>query len=258
MSKTNFPVLSGAESFFHKGNEIGILLCHGFVGTPQSVGELGQLLADKGFTVLAPRLRGHGTHAEELESCCYMDWIEDLEKAYLKLNKVCRNIFIAGQSMGGTLALQLACKHKEISGLITINAALDVPGYEFFQDKSEPRFIPEEKPDIKADGIEEITYSAVPITAVQKLLGLIKITKTKIADVACPILIFKSEEDHVVPPKSSDFLFETVSSAVKQIISLTNSYHVASMDHDKEIIANQTADFIRMYCHQKNEISVNQ
>ncbi|WP_191560205.1 alpha/beta hydrolase [Metabacillus idriensis] len=256
MSKTIFPVLPGAESFFHKGNEIGILLCHGFVGTPQSVGELGKLLADKGFTVLAPRLKGHGTHAEELETCCYLDWFEDLEKAYLKLKKVCKNVFIAGQSMGGTLAVQLAGKHKEISGVITINAALDVPGYEFYRDKTEPRFIPEGKPDIKAEGIEEITYSAVPITAVKKLLGLITFTKSKIADVECPILIFKSEEDHVVPPESSDFLFESVSSPMKQIISLTNSYHVASMDYDKEIIANQTADYIRMCCHPEIEIPV--
>lgn len=256
MTKINHAVLPGAESFFYKGNEIGILLCHGFVGTPQSVGELGKLLADKGFTVLAPRLKGHGTNILELEACCYTDWIKDVEQAYLKLKKICRIVFIAGQSMGGILAVHLAAKYKEISGVITINAALHVPGYESFENQSEPRYIPEGKPDIKAEGIEEITYSAVPITAVHNLLNLIKSVKPKLSNVSCPALIFKSEEDHVVPPDSSDTLYEKVSSTMKQIISLDNSYHVASMDYDKEIIADKTADYIRLCCHPIYKMSV--
>jgi carboxylesterase len=256
MAETIYSVLPGAESFFYKGNEIGILLCHGFVGTPQSVGELGKLLADKGFTVLAPRIKGHGTDAHELEACCYLDWIKDIEQAYLKLKKICRKVFITGQSMGGILAVHLAGKYKEISGVITINAALSVPGYESYEDLTEPRFIAEGKPDIKAEGIEEITYSAVPITAIHNLLNLIKSVKPKLSEVSCPLLVFKSEEDHVVPPDSSDALFEHVSSSMKKIISLTNSYHVASMDYDKEIIADRTSDYIHLCCHPFYKISV--
>ncbi len=256
MTTKHVPVLAGAESFFHKGNEIGILLCHGFAGTPQSVGELGKLLAAKGYTVYAPRLKGHGTTPLDFEDCCFTDWIQNIEEAYKKLKKVCRRIFVAGQSMGGILAAHLACRHQDIDGLITINAALSVPGYEVFQHEIEPRFIPEGKPDIKADDIEEITYEAVPIKAVHNLLTLIKTTKPVLSEVTCPTLIFKSEEDHVVPASSSDVLFHAISSPFKQMVSLTNSYHVASMDFDKDVIAEKTAAYIELCCSREYKLSV--
>lgn len=63
----NYPVLPGADSFFIKGNEIGILISHGFNGTPQSVRFLGRAMASDGFTVCAPRLKGHGTHILDME-----------------------------------------------------------------------------------------------------------------------------------------------------------------------------------------------
>ncbi|WP_235189307.1 carboxylesterase [Exiguobacterium sp. NG55] len=65
MKAVNYPVIPGAGAFYYEGNEIGILLCHGFNGTPQSVQDVGIELMKQGFTVYAPRLKGHGTHPED-------------------------------------------------------------------------------------------------------------------------------------------------------------------------------------------------
>jgi len=245
---TQYPVLDGAEAFFFKGNDVGILISHGFVGTPQSVRFLGEYIAKQGFTVCAVRLKGHGTHYEDMESCLYNDWIQSLEEGYRLLQQHCREIFIIGQSMGGALTAQLASKHQDIAGIILINAAMtSIPVLEEFRGKQEPRFVNEGAPDIKDKSVYEITYSKVPISAIQQLLLLMDDTKEKLPHITCPVLAFKSIEDHVVPPENTDYITEHVSSSIREIVTLQDSYHVASMDYDKELIAETSSAFIQAH-----------
>lgn len=240
-----YPVLSGAEPFFFKGNHIGILISHGFIGTPQSVRFLGEYIASQGYTTYAVRLKGHGTHYEDMERCTYHDWIQSLEEGYRFLQHHCRDIFILGQSMGGTLTMQLASKYPDIKGVMLINAAMTtVPVMEEFKHKQEPRFIDEGAPDIKAGDVYEITYTKAPIRSIQQLLSLIDDTRKKLPSVSCPTLAFRSEDDHVVPPENTDYIMAHIQSGIKETITLYNSYHVASMDYEKKFIAEQCCLFI--------------
>jgi carboxylesterase len=238
-------VIIGAESFFLKGNEIGILLSHGFVGTPQSVREIGEMLNQEGFTVYAPRLTGHGTSMYDMEQAKYTDWIEDLEEAYLQLKQSCQQIFVIGQSMGGALCLRLAGKFPEIQGVITINAALHVPAYDPFRNGNGPRFLEEGAPDIKDKSAQEITYDAVPLKAVNELQKFLDETQLHLWEVRIPALIMTSEVDHVVPPSDSTQILQEISSIKKEQVILHNSYHVASLDFDKEKIVRSCKKFIK-------------
>src|SRR5438045_2046546 len=49
------------KPFHHPGNRTGVLLLHGFGGSPVEVQPLALSLADKGYTVDVPLLPGHGT-----------------------------------------------------------------------------------------------------------------------------------------------------------------------------------------------------
>ncbi len=244
------PILPGAEPFcFHHG-EIGVLISHGFMGTPQSVRHIGESFARSGFSVLAPRLKGHGTHYLEMESCTAEDWYDSLEQGYLELSNSCRSVIVAGQSMGGTLALLLAHRHPEIAGIITINAALSVPGYSYLKGKRSPRFLPEDKPDIKAENVEEITYRKVPLSAIHELQRLMSQVPDTLPDIQQPILGIHSLIDHVVPPDCTDVILKQIGSVHKEKLILPNSYHVASMDHDKELIVRKGEKFIHeLYAH---------
>jgi len=122
----NYPVLTGAEAFYLQGGPIGILICHGFNATPQSVRDVGEAFAAKGFTVYAPRLRGHGTNVREFEQSTARCWKQSLQDGYARLQETCDQVFVIGQSMGATLALSLAADGIPFSGIITINAALSV------------------------------------------------------------------------------------------------------------------------------------
>jgi carboxylesterase len=244
-------VISGAEAIFLPGNSIGILISHGFNGTPQSVQYLAYEFAKYGYTVYAPRLKGHGTTIEEMEKTTYQDWIADIQEAYLLLKQTCHHIFVMGQSMGGALALDLATK-AAIDGVLTINAALSVPEYEALARQSAPRFITEGKPDIKDAEATEITYEQVPLNAVLQLLETMKVAKQGLPDVTCPIKIFVSPEDHVVPAHCSYNIFDSVNSSERELVALDHSYHVASLDYDKDRIIQHTIDFIQN--HTQNTV----
>lgn len=245
MNLTKVNVLAGAEPFFLKGNEIGILLSHGFVGTSQSVREIGEMLNRFGFTVSAPRLTGHGTSSYDMEQAKYTDWVKDLEAAYLELKDSVQEVFVVGQSMGGALCLQLAAKYPEIKGVATINAALHVPGYDALRNSSGPRFIQEGAPDIKDQTAEEITYEEVPLTAIHELQQLLDLTIEQLENVRIPVLTLTSAVDHVVPPADSVQILDSVSSKIKGQIILKNSYHVASLDYDKEKIPQYIRAFVK-------------
>jgi carboxylesterase len=243
--RENYPVMKGAESFYIKGNNVGLLLSHGFMGTPQSVRYLGEKLSELGYTVYAPRLEGHGTHYKDMEKTTYLDWFFDLETGYMYLKEQCSTIFIIGQSMGGTLALWLASKYKDITGLVLINAALSVPNYEQWIGRSSPRYLSESAPDIKLQGVHEITYNKVPIQSIHELQALMRKTPEKLQNITNSILCFKSAEDHVVPPVNTDYIAEQIGSFQKEVVTLYHSYHVASMDHDKEEMTKRIHKYIQ-------------
>ncbi|MFC0271876.1 alpha/beta hydrolase [Metabacillus herbersteinensis] len=243
--KENYPVIDGAESFFLKGNNVGLLITHGFMGTPQSVRFLGDKFSELGYTVLAPRLKGHGTHYQDLERSTSNEWFTDLEKGYTVLKEHCPTIFVIGQSMGGALALWLANKYQDIEGLILINAALSVPSYDQWIGKTSPSYISETAPDIKLKGVHEITYKKVPILSIHELQALLKNTPGIIPKITNPILCFKSAEDHVVPPENTDFILKHIGSNQKEAVTLSNSYHVASMDNDRELIIKKSHLYIQ-------------
>lgn len=242
--KEIYPVIKGAEAFYKEGNDIGILISHGFVGTPQSVKFLGEKLAKYGYTVYAPRLKGHGTHYKDLERATYHDWFADIEAGYTYLQEQCSAVFVVGQSMGGTLALWLADKYREVKGLVLINAALRVPGYDYLKDAVASTYVDEVSPDIKRQDVQEITYEKVPVTAIHQLQALMSRTPEKLAQINTPVFCFKSTEDHVVPPASTDLILRDIGSDQKEALTLTNSYHVASLDYEKERIAEETRQFI--------------
>lgn len=239
-----YPVIEGAATYEKRNGSIGILVCHGFVGTPQSVRAICEQFSAQGYSVLAPRLKGHGTHYTDLERCTGDDWFQSLEQAYLQLATYCTDIYVVGQSMGGTLALQLISKYSVIRGLILINAALSVPTLTEMVKTATSRYVPAEKPDIKAADVEEITYDKIPIAAIRQLHHVIDRTVPILSQVRCPILAITSTIDHVVPPENSATILRAVASEVKKSVMLHNSYHVATLDHDQAVIVQETDHFI--------------
>lgn len=243
----NFEVLNGAEPFQVEGGRTGILVSHGFTGTVQSMRPLGEAFADQGFTVTVPRLKGHGTHHEEMEETTYHDWITSIEEAFGWLSERCDSIFMAGLSMGGTLALHMAQKHPEIKAISLINAAVDVPAMAVVHDMQDVRFMDAIGSDIKKEGITELAYEKTPVASIKQLLAFMDEVHNDLPKITCPALIFVSPEDHVVPPENSQMIFSRISSTEKRIIEMPDSYHVATLDNDQQRIIEETMAFFKKY-----------
>ncbi|UOR13057.1 alpha/beta hydrolase [Halobacillus amylolyticus] len=240
-------MMNGAEPIFVEGNEVGILVSHGFTGTPQSMKPLADAYLKTGYTVACPRLEGHGTTPEDMEVSNKDDWIQSVETAYQWLNERCSIIFVVGLSMGGTLALYLAEKYKKINGVISINGAVDIPDMENVMESTKDRFVAAIGSDIKKEDVEELAYDKTPINAIRSLMALMKEVHEGLADIHCPALIFVSEEDHVVPPDNSETIFDSVFSEHKELVRLENSYHVATLDNDQDLIIERSLEFFQMY-----------
>lgn len=241
-----FPVIKEAEEFYYPGNDIGILILHHFSGSTHSTRYIGGQLADQGFTVYGPRLTGHGKCPEDLEKATCNDWIRDVEEGLEKLRERCSKLFVAGLSMGGTLSLYLSEQHANISGVIPINPVIDLPGLrqKYIQSKNKGvRFIGENGPMLQTE-IKEVADSRTPVQAIKELLTLMEKVKKNLHKIRVPALIFSSVHDRVVPPENAEFVYYSISSRDKTIFFLKNSGHVATLDHDKDLIADQCIRFI--------------
>ncbi|WP_234028529.1 alpha/beta hydrolase [Lentibacillus sp. Marseille-P4043] len=244
----NNQVMNGAEEFYFLGNQTGVLVIHGFTGSTQSMRFLGEQLADVGFTVFGPRLTGHGTTPEDMEQATYHNWMETVENGLKKLNESCSEVFVTGLSMGGTLTLYLAEHHPELKGIMPINAATHMPEMNAaYKDLSstDTRFVDGIGSDIKKENVKELAYAKTPVKSMRELITLSEQVRNNLGKINMPTLIFSSVEDHVVPPENSQEIFETILAEDRKLISLDNSYHVATLDNDKEHIAEKCIEFVK-------------
>jgi len=246
-----YRVLDGAEPFYFEGSGIGILLCHGFTGTTQSMRPLGEAYAKAGYTVCGPRLKGHGTHYDEMELTKMEDWIASVEEGLGWLKRRCETIFVTGLSMGGTLTLYLAEKYAEIEGIVLINAAVELPQLEMAQHITDTRFLDAIGSDIKKAGHQELAYTKTPVRSIKELIKLTDAVSSDLNDVTCPTILFVSMEDHVVPPNNAQIIYERIGAKDKKMITLRNSYHVATLDNDQGIIISETLAFIKRVVKQQ-------
>jgi carboxylesterase len=242
-------VMSGAEPFRFEGNEIGVLVSHGFTGTTQSVRPLGEALAAEGFTVAGPRLAGHGTNVEDHARSTARDWISSIEQDLAWLEERTSSVFFAGLSMGGMFSLYFGATRPDlIRGIVPINACvfLDNPDLaRIVFDPQAPPTVPGVGSDIKAEGVEELVYPEVPVPPLESFMAIMRVTDDLLPAITVPALVIQSLEDHVVPPENGPHILDRLGSADKELLRLENSYHVATLDNDKELIAERTIAFIR-------------
>jgi carboxylesterase len=245
-------IMPGAEPFFFEGSRVGCLVSHGFTGTTQSMRFLGEFLArEGGFTVVGPRLKGHGTTPEDMAQSTAEDWVRSVEEAMRVLQERCDKIFITGLSMGGTLTLYMAAMYPAVfAGAVPINGAVfldspDMAGLAFLA--GAPAVVPGVGSDIKKPGVVELAYPVVPVPAVRHIYALMAVTRELLPRVTCPALIFQSRDDHVVVPANGPYILEHVGTADKRLVWLEDCYHVATLDNEKECIAEETLRFIQAH-----------
>jgi carboxylesterase len=247
------PILSptDAEPFEAAGDDIGIVLCHGFTGMPGSMRPWAEALAAAGHTVRVPLLPGHGTRWQDANRCTWEQWYDELERAVDAVRASCTHTFVMGLSMGGTLVLRLAeLRGADVAGIVVVNGSL-------FTTRKDAKLlpllrhvVPSMPPvgnDIKKPGVTEPAYDRVPVKAAYQLSRGWAMTNADLAKVRQPLLVMTSRGDHVVEPVNSERLLAGVGSTDKQQIWLEDSFHVATMDNDLPLIIDESLAFIKAH-----------
>ena len=240
--------MPGAEPMTHLGSSFGVLVLHGFTGSPWSMRGIAEALANAGFSVEMPLLPGHGTAIEDMFPTRFNDWATAAEGALASLVARTEQVAVVGLSMGGTLTCWLAEHHPEIVGIALVNALVEYPGDEFVSSIRDLLDAGIETldglgSDIKKEGSEENSYAGTPVASLVSLLESVESVGAQLGRISCPVLSFTSLEDHVVPPSNGEFLELLVGGSIERVL-LENSYHVATLDNDAELIEAQIVAFM--------------
>jgi len=249
-------VLPGAEAWSHAAPDPagarapGALVLHGFTGNPSSMRGLAESFAAAGLHVEMPRLPGHGTTIEDMLDTGWADWSGEVEAAYQRLAGRAGTIVVAGLSMGGSLALWTGLQHPDVAGLVCVNPATSPQAADVITMLEEivaggTEVMPGIGSDIADPDSSESAYEGAPV---RPLLSFMNEGLSPIADrygeLTMPLLLFTSREDHVVEPSQSEYLAEQYGGTVDHWW-LERSYHVATQDFDRDVIAVEAAAFAK-------------
>jgi carboxylesterase len=251
VEERSVPLLPGAEPFHHDGGPIGVLLCHGFTGSPQSLRPWADYLAAHDYTVSLPRLPGHGTRWQDMQLTRWDDWYSELDRAFASLRTRCEHVFVMGLSMGGALALRVAEQRgSEVAGIVLVNPYVVNVRRSFKLLPVLKLLAPTVKGvagDIKKPGMTEVGYDRVPLRALASLVENVDRTRDDLGKITQPLLIFRSSVDHVVEPDSCRELLAYVGTSEVEERVLDDCYHVATLDNEAETIFAGSVEFMRQH-----------
>lgn len=222
-------IMPGAEPFLLPGGEHGVLLLHGFTGSPSEMRPAGEFLNRLGYTVLGPRLAGHGTSPADMAKTGWPHWYGDAVNGYHLLGGLCRTIDVAGLSMGGILAMKLASEYA-VGKIAVINAPI------FLMDKRLP-LLPVFRllrafEDKGAPSVPSVSYRVMPLNSLASLLALIRKVKPLLPAIFNPTLIIQSAKDPTVRPDSASYIYQHLGTDDKRLIWLERSGHIATLDSE--------------------------
>jgi carboxylesterase len=226
----------------------GVLLLHGFGGTPPELRRLGEALARSGWRCSGPLLAGHGTTPEELDRTRWQDWVGSARSALAELRAECDEVMVAGQSGGGSLALHLAANDPGIAAVACLATPIWLAGWK-------PRALPVVKHLIRWDhpeddvdlyrleGAAELwSYDRRTLSSIHEFTRLLAQVRDELASIRAPVLLIHGERDRVIDPaNSAEIERRLLCSAAVERRTLPRSGHGISVDIDRDLVSRLVA-----------------
>lgn len=242
-SVIDVTIKPGNEGFTVERGDVAVVLTHGFGASPYEVKGLSDYLAARNITVYAVRLDGHGTSVEHLATKKWTDWYRDYKTEFDAAKQKHSKVFVGGTSMGGVLALKLA-EEENVQGIIAVAPALIMDDkrteyawlFKYFT-KYSSRVIPAER--------QPYYYDKFPVAGVAEMVAMAKLVEKDLINIDEPIFIMQSTNDTRVSTKSSQIVYDSVSSDKKELVWAKSTEHIMFFDADKEKYFEQIYQFIK-------------
>jgi esterase/lipase/NAD(P)-dependent dehydrogenase (short-subunit alcohol dehydrogenase family)/acyl carrier protein len=268
----------GPKGYFIKNGNIGVLLIHGVSGTPGEMKSFGTALSNKGYTVAIPQLAGHCASFNVFKKSTRKDWAESVNRALIFLQKHCSIVFVGGLSTGAPMAIQAAVDSKEgVAGLMLLSSTLftdgwNMPWYKrmvtkiiintplrYFAEfhESQPYGIKNEESRFNVEHIvqsfdknvpSEFGNMIKPAVVVHEIYKMLNHTKKILPKVTCPVLLLHSTTDDMASLTNVNYIKTKIASNRVDIHYLDDSYHLITIDNQKELVKQYAINFIASVC----------
>jgi carboxylesterase len=229
-------IYKSTEPFFWSGSgdnqETGILMIHGFTGSPSEFRRIGYVLRDEGYTIQAVKLPGHGTSPEEMIRTGWTDWYGHVLESYDELAAKCKSVVVMERRAAGVISLATPIF------LTSRKSAMAVLLQYFI------KYVAKKPKQIFTLLDESCAYTKTPIRCVVSLRKLLKQVKSLLPQVEVPIWIGQGSKDGVVHQESAAFLHKRISSQVKELRYYPESSHGMLLDQERELIYADITAFI--------------
>jgi len=249
-------ILIGAEpfSFPVEGSERAVLLIHGFGGTPFDLRPLGEYLSQNGIASYGVLLPGFGTSVLDLEKTNWRQWAAEPEKVLDTLTARYKKVYIAGFSMGGSIALHLAVKHK-VAGVILLAPCIYINGQNGlitpeYSIKHLAQFMMTDY--MIDDKMQAFDFSALkdrpyyhlfPIKSLKELVGLEETARGEVGAVDEPVIIIQSVNDHSVDKSGPTYLVSHLPRTA-EVFWVERSMHLLALDAERDRVFKKIREFI--------------
>ena len=245
------------DPFYLAGGPTGILLIHGYTGSPPEMRLIGDYLHQRGLTVSAPLLPGHGTTADDMIQYRWQDWAAHVQQNLDTLRQQCANLFVAGLSLGSLLTLYLAQHNDDLQGIILYSPAVWVADRRIYLTPLLKHFIRSLPKSPESDltdpqALDRLwSYEVNPVAAAAEVLKLSRQVRRALPHIHTPALILHSTGDTAIHPQSAHRTWQKLGSQQKELITLHNSGHCITVDSEWQTVAEASYAFIQR-CLQKS------
>jgi carboxylesterase len=237
-------------AFFLEGGPTGVLLIHGYTGSPTEMRWIGDYLHARGLTVSGPLLPGHGRTPEEMNRCRWTDWTGHVEAALADLRARCERVFVGGLSMGSLLTLYLAARHPDLPGVLVYSPAVWTATSKIYVTPLARHFVAFQPKPADSDLADPAAdrqlwcYDVDPVGAAAELLRLILDVRRALPRITCPALIIYSTRDSAIHHDSARRTYERLGARDKELVTLHASGHCITVDAEWRDVAEKSYAFI--------------
>lgn len=231
-------------------NRIGVLILHGFMGSPLSSRPLAEYLNERGIFVHCPLLPGHGHYPDKLKNATRKAWLAEVEEAHDFARRQVDDLFIIGHSMGNVLSAHVALKYNDVKGIAMLAPVIDVPDSRLRLVKYARFFLPwyyphkskresmqhlvrervlDFDPSIDFDSPEFQAslpeVSRVPLAGMHEMVSTIEYGRKLWPRLNLPVRIYAGEDDVAAPPENARQIFALLPGRDKEITIFPHSGH---------------------------------
>ena len=250
----------------------GVLLFHGLSSGPMELQFVARGLQRAGYSVLAPVIAGytHGLRPEPGQPAGAEQWVLAALREFDALAERCERVSIGGLCIGAVLSLRVAAlRAGRVSSVLAMSTALHFDGwanpwYTPFLNlgrylpfarriairEGEPYGLKDErmrawvKRQMQTNGDSNAGAAMLMVGDLLKARDLIALAKSSLTQVTAPSLLIHAREDECATPRSSYEVANCIGASRIQILILVNSYHMVSLDQEKNTVISAMQVFL--------------